>query len=249
MPDGHVIYASSLRTHKDQSDSIPDFGLYLDSAWDPASLAYQVSWRDHGLPVYMTVAYDAIVDVWSKVLDGQNIEVGCIGGHGRTGTVLACFAILAGAKSAEEAIAHVHTHYCNRAVEGDEQKWFVSWFEAKLHNRTLAVPTPVSKTKANYGTSSFYWNNDKKGVEITPGSYVYRRLVKPLPATSSYDASKNDDKTGKWPSPSSVVYCQDCGLPIDKVHTVAVCRDEQAKRKADSPYTNWSNWSGSSYDY
>jgi hypothetical protein len=46
---------------------------------------------------------------------GKKIHVGCIGGHGRTGTVLA--AITAQATGEKHAIEYVRNHYCHRAVE------------------------------------------------------------------------------------------------------------------------------------
>jgi protein-tyrosine phosphatase len=56
---------------------------------------------------------------------GQLAEIGCIGGHGRTGTALACLALLSGVKR-EEAVSWVKTNYCSSAVESPEQAAYVS---------------------------------------------------------------------------------------------------------------------------
>jgi hypothetical protein len=55
---------------------------------------------------------------------GERVEVGCLGGHGRTGTALACLAILTGCPSGE-AVAWVRANYCADAVETAEQESFV----------------------------------------------------------------------------------------------------------------------------
>ncbi len=54
---------------------------------------------------------------------GQRVEIGCYGGHGRTGTALACLAVLCG-QAPDEAVSWVRGTYCERAVETDEQEAF-----------------------------------------------------------------------------------------------------------------------------
>jgi protein-tyrosine phosphatase len=56
---------------------------------------------------------------------GQRVEIGCLGGHGRTGTALACLAVLSG-EPANQAVAWVRTNYCSNAIETPEQAAFVS---------------------------------------------------------------------------------------------------------------------------
>lgn len=54
---------------------------------------------------------------------GELVEIGCVGGHGRTGTALACLAVLGGQRSAE-AITWVRGNYCPAAVETTAQEEF-----------------------------------------------------------------------------------------------------------------------------
>ena len=54
----------------------------------------------------------------------DRVELGCLGGHGRTGTALACLAVLSGVP-APDATAWVRSAYCNEAVETPEQEAFV----------------------------------------------------------------------------------------------------------------------------
>jgi len=60
---------------------------------------------------------------------GERVEVGCAGGLGRTGTVLACMASLGGVPPGE-AVAWVRANYRPAAVETAEQEAFVRRFAA-----------------------------------------------------------------------------------------------------------------------
>ena len=57
---------------------------------------------------------------------GERVEIGCHGGRGRTGTVLACMATLAGIR-AEDAVEWVRANYHRDAVEREQPQW-VLWF-------------------------------------------------------------------------------------------------------------------------
>ncbi len=60
-----------------------------------------------------------------RARSGQHIEIGCLGGHGRTGTALACLAALAGHPAAA-AVAWVRSSYCPQAVETPSQEAFIA---------------------------------------------------------------------------------------------------------------------------
>jgi protein-tyrosine phosphatase len=70
----------------------------------------------------------SLVSALTSLLDrsraGERVELGCLGGHGRTGTALACLAVLGGYPP-EEAVAWVRANYCPSAVETAEQESFV----------------------------------------------------------------------------------------------------------------------------
>jgi len=115
FPDGTTVAASPLRARR-AVDPRRDFGLYLDKRWAPTWLAETIDWPDFGLPRDPEDAAARIVSTFERAKRGERVEVGCAGGLGRTGTVLACMAILAGVR-AEEAIAWVRTNYDPRAIE------------------------------------------------------------------------------------------------------------------------------------
>jgi len=70
--------------------------------------------------------------VFSRAKNGERVEIGCVGGLGRTGTVLACMAILAGVP-ANQAVEWVRATYDSRAVETIEQEEWVIWFRRFTH--------------------------------------------------------------------------------------------------------------------
>jgi protein-tyrosine phosphatase len=57
----------------------------------------------------------------------ERVEIACAGGHGRTGTALACLAILDGVP-ATEAVAFVRDQYDPHAVETPAQRRYVAKF-------------------------------------------------------------------------------------------------------------------------
>lgn len=129
FPSGVEVYASSY-CYSNQGRK-PDFGLYLDDIWPSPGFAYFIEWADYGLP-HESEWDDALMvisDVYKKARNGLFVEVGCIGGHGRTGTTLAIMAVLDGLDAAS-AIKYVRKNYCKEAIEGKKQEWFVHYAHA-----------------------------------------------------------------------------------------------------------------------
>jgi hypothetical protein len=126
FPDGSRVRASSIY---DRRADDPDraFGLYADPHWEPTWPADIISWRDFGLPEEPEVAAWQIASAFDRARGGELVEVGCLGGCGRTGTVLACMAVLAGVPSSD-AVAWVRAAYRPEAVETAEQEQWVGWF-------------------------------------------------------------------------------------------------------------------------
>jgi hypothetical protein len=126
LPDGTRLTAVSFDPVDPYSRvRSPDYGLYLDSRWQPPWDHEHVDWPDFGVPANSDAVVRALTGVLSRARSGQDVEVGCIGGHGRTGTALACLAVLAG-YPAPDAVAWVRTSYCRKAVETPEQEAFVA---------------------------------------------------------------------------------------------------------------------------
>jgi hypothetical protein len=130
FPDGTVVRASSL-SERVEHDPTRSFGLYLDMRWLPTWPAEVVEWPDFGLPADPGRAADQIVAAFERARRGDVVEVGCVGGLGRTGTVLACMAVLAG-EPPSSAVDWVRREYDPAAVETIEQEHWVRWFADRV---------------------------------------------------------------------------------------------------------------------
>ena len=126
LPDGSRIRACSL-ADRVEADPERSFGLYMDEAWYPTWPAAIIPWADFGLPRDPEEAATQIEAAYSRAKGGEVVEIGCVGGLGRTGTVLACLAVLAGV-APTEAVPWVRRNYDVRAVETAEQEQWVLWF-------------------------------------------------------------------------------------------------------------------------
>jgi len=179
FPDGSQVIASS-HGQRTAGDPLPDFALYLDDCWLPRSLCMYLPWQDYGLPtIDLDRAVWSIEHAWDWIKNGNRVEVGCIGGHGRTGTVLACLAVLGGVPG-KDAVEWVRTNYCRKAVETARQEWFVLYFEA-IHNGTTPPPEPV-------------YQPVKKYVKQSDGTWVVAGSPEPaLPGMSDADWDEVDE--------------------------------------------------------
>jgi hypothetical protein len=130
LPDGSWIRGRGLRNPA-PGEPFPEFGLYLGTGrfrarHDPA-LAWPhewLDWPDFRLPRDPAAAVDRIRDLHARATAGQRVEVACGRGVGRTGTVIACLAVLAGVPPAE-AVGWARRHYHPRAVETPAQRRWV----------------------------------------------------------------------------------------------------------------------------
>jgi protein-tyrosine phosphatase len=129
LPDGTEVTAASFDAANPYArDEPPDYALYLDRRWQPPWTHHHLDWPDFGVPDE-TQLVAALSSVLHRARAGERVEVGCLGGHGRTGTALACLAILSG-QSSSDAVAWVRANYCPDAVETAEQEEFVSGFQS-----------------------------------------------------------------------------------------------------------------------
>lgn len=134
LPDGTRLRACGLLNRREDDDQ-RDFGLYMDERWQPTWPADVIEWPDLGVPSAPIRAAAQIQDALARARAGERVEIGCLGGQGRTGTVLACMAVLAGV-SASEAVTWVRRNYSPTAVETPEQEAWVLWFAAHAGERS-----------------------------------------------------------------------------------------------------------------
>ena len=79
-----------------------------------------VQWPDFG-KIDIDVLTRAVEWVQSRLDEGEQVEIGCIAGHGRTGSFAAAMCIVQGL-SADDAVLYVKSYYCTKAVESKPQK-------------------------------------------------------------------------------------------------------------------------------
>lgn len=129
LPDGTRLTGVSFDRAAPYSRARnPDYGLYLDPLWQPPWDHGHLEWPDFGGPASAEAVTEALGAILERARSGQVVEVGCLGGHGRTGTALACLAILAGYQ-ASGAVAWARSSYCAKAVETPAQEAFVAGFK------------------------------------------------------------------------------------------------------------------------
>ncbi|MEV0382993.1 protein-tyrosine phosphatase family protein [Nonomuraea sp. NPDC050643] len=128
LPSGRLVRGRGLR-HPLPPGPHPAFALYLLGR-RPPPVEWEhrwVRWPDFWLPSDRREAVEAMREAWERAAT-ERVEVACGGGRGRTGTALACLAVLDGVP-ADQAIAYVREHYAKQAVETPWQRRFIAWFE------------------------------------------------------------------------------------------------------------------------
>jgi protein-tyrosine phosphatase len=124
LPSGRLVRGRGLRNGLPPGQT-PTFGIYLlrkkpdPIDWD----AGWIHWPDFRLPTDRAGTRKILAEALDR-LDRDRVEVACGGGKGRTGTALACLAVLDGV-SADKAVAYVRTNYNPHAVETPWQKRYV----------------------------------------------------------------------------------------------------------------------------
>ncbi|WP_189929273.1 protein-tyrosine phosphatase family protein [Streptomyces sulfonofaciens] len=127
LPSGRLVRGRGLRRPLPDGPA-PDFGLYLLGR-EPVPVDWEsrwLRWPDFRLPADRGAAAEAFREVWRRAGE-QRVEVACGGGYGRTGTALACLAVLDGVP-ADRAVDYVRAHYARRAVETPWQRRYVRRF-------------------------------------------------------------------------------------------------------------------------
>ena len=127
LPSGRLVRGRALRRPL-PAGPVPTFALYLLGR-EPASVPWEsrwLRWPDFSLPADRAAAAAALREAWTRA-PHERVEIACGGGQGRTGTALACVAVLDGIP-AREAVAYVRKHYARHAVETPWQRRYVRRF-------------------------------------------------------------------------------------------------------------------------
>ncbi len=164
----HTIYLSGWN-HTPTNEHFLNSNLFiqLDPIWlGETSSVYSSSWH---LPLEVATCPSVLVD-WADakdvpestidlllsqamplILNNKHVDIACLGGHGRTGTLAAILIGLIENVSAYKAITTLRKRYCKRAVESRTQ---VNFIYSYLDHSTPSpqelnklCPIPVVTTK------------------------------------------------------------------------------------------------------
>lgn len=127
LPSGRLVRGRGL-DYPLPDGALPTFALYL-LGYEPPPVTWEarwLRWREFWLPADGADTRGALREAWARA-ETERVEIACAGGLGRTGTALACLAVLDGVPN-REAVAYVREHYTRRAVEAPWQRWFVARF-------------------------------------------------------------------------------------------------------------------------
>jgi protein-tyrosine phosphatase len=114
LPSGRTVRGGSASR---LAVPVADYTLLL-STLRPRRLDVRTSWvrwPDFGVPWNESATTAALLDAWSRS-EHHRVDVRCRGGRGRTGTALACLAVIDGLDP-EAALELVRRRYDPRAVE------------------------------------------------------------------------------------------------------------------------------------
>lgn len=106
----------SLSKHLDKDEALPSDVLRL-------------FWNDMSIP---PCGIEFWVEMW-KVLPEKTV-IGCMGGHGRTGTCIASLIIASGQMDYWQALEHVRKEHCKKAVENLVQEQYLHAIYMELLN-------------------------------------------------------------------------------------------------------------------
>jgi protein-tyrosine phosphatase len=127
LPSGRLVRGRGLRRSLPPGP-LPTFAVYLLGSAPPA-VAWEsrwLRWPDFWLPSDRRQAREVMHEAWERAAT-ERVEIACAGGRGRTGTALACLAVLDGVP-ASAAVAFVRRHYDPHAVETPWQRRYVARF-------------------------------------------------------------------------------------------------------------------------
>ncbi|MDN5860155.1 MAG: phosphatase [Pseudonocardia sp.] len=129
LPDGTAVRGRGRREPL-PGGPLPELGLFLgDPGRDglPDWPVERIDWPDFRAPRDPAAAVAAIEAAFAAARAGRRVEITCRGGTGRTGTAIACMAVLAGHPAAD-AVAWTRAAYRRGAAETWLQRRWVLRF-------------------------------------------------------------------------------------------------------------------------
>ncbi len=129
--------------------------------------------QDMGVPSHLKEFQNMIAYLKEQVLAGKKVFIGCIGGHGRTGLVLA--ALVKSIANETDAVTYVRDHYCHRAVESSKQ---IRWLHDNFGIKTVTGSKAKSKQRDFWGSESSTRHETKTSNTYVPPPQLMAKISK-----------------------------------------------------------------------
>lgn len=143
--------------------------------WEPEHktnvIEFQFKITDGAAPADTENAKKMVTWLCNQLQQGKKVHIGCIGGHGRTGMIIA--AIMAEWSQMEDAITWVRENYCKKAVESAAQ---VNWLNTHYGIKKVAgskqhhAPAPSGGNWPSYDPGKKYGSTHGGGYSGYSGS-------------------------------------------------------------------------------
>ena len=107
----------------------PGFAIFLDANWGSLPVPYRhimVAWQDGGVLSLPDIT--KLVKLTRARMEATTVEIACCGGHGRTGTLLACLIADIENVDGDTAIVLARQRYCKHGIETEAQEELVRRF-------------------------------------------------------------------------------------------------------------------------
>jgi len=142
--------------HKANDAALKLLGTFY-SLTPPADFArLSMTWVDGAAPPFEP---SYVKDLVALVAAGTDILIHCVGGHGRTGTMLVAMlcelAVKPWGKKTVDPIKWIRTNYCKRAVETDKQ---IDWLKDRYD-----IVKKTKETSSDPHTAMGSWGNHYAG--------------------------------------------------------------------------------------
>ena len=150
--DGYDIYIGLCSTMKLKHQKYP-----WEDSYDPI-IEFQFNITDGCAPGKPAEFRKMIEWVAEQLDDGKKVHVGCIGGHGRTGTFLAALVSLY-EDLTDDPIAYVRKEHCAKAVESESQLKFLNkHWGIKIDGHKPSKPSYSSKSNGKTYPKAEWYN-------------------------------------------------------------------------------------------
>lgn len=260
---GVTIHCSGSRhkpTWKEQEDgadvSLPEIGIFFASAWKPSTDNFVtpkwkgphipvtkeevdtelavLDWRDMSVPDNTEMVLEVLQYGMDEAKKGRFVEIGCIGGHGRTGSALAAMLIMQGEWDYEKACTWVWDNYCKHAIETDSQVIWLSYIAHLFHPDKAKSPIDVkAEMEAKKEAKKQAESANKKKSIIDKGKVDESKVVKITDVRGEQIAKlflKGDIHVVLLPLKDGVRYL------YDSIMELAVPLPTQMKAQSDDDY-------------